>query len=1348
MKKQIAILLVILSALAAKAQPKLHFEHLNTKGHGIFCSFRDADGVVWLGTSNGLTTFAQLSGNYPFSYYRSYVLKEIINKIEQDNLGRLWLQMQSGQDVIYDAAHNTVISDIEGYLRDNKLPSGVHSKVTIDHQGRVWIGDQNALAMRDFKTSQTHRYQLNAADGPIEKMKATDKDVYVVTRHKLYAISLFTWKIRLLSATPEPMIGHEVFLSIGEGGDIWVANMNALYRLDPSTHQWRHYPEVKLMKTILPLPAGSTCVATSNDGLYMFDKEGNMSRMQQAPPNTDGLLSNHIENVSFDNQRSMLVISYNKRGMSLAFPYGRDISFNHLSTADNQYQSEDIISVAVEAGGKSFWVGTEDNGVFRLTLDNKQEVLEHKFEKSTVTALLSDSKGQLWTGVYGSGLVAPDGRVLMPLSSPYCIVEPIPGGRIFTALLGQGIYAIDRQTGEATLVETDSPWPMKLSVSSDGGKVYTATSTNIYEIDARTLKSKPISTSVFGDKASQQKGFRDLHVDSRGWVWLISNVNHSPLFVYNLKTGTAIHIEDMSRYISHAICEDKNGNMWVSTDKGMVGIKVDATGKSPTFTTTRVFYTNNRSFFYNDRALAIAPNDRLIAGSSGGCLVIAPYNMMNRTKKNVSLLMPIITQIRVNGAFLSSVETKGGKHPASTDVIYAKYIELESDENDIVLECLPRGYDSEFEGQFLYFVEGYTDGWVPMDNYTITLPNMRPGDYELLVRYETGRGDANQEYTMLHIHIKQPFWKSPLGNAIIAFFLTAIASSIYLIVRNRRRITQRLLEVERQKEQDEKLNEMKMNFYTNVSHDLRTPLTLIIAPIEELIDRFRNRSNEAETLSTLSIVQRNAHRLLGMVNQLLDMRRMESTDNKLNLVTDDVALLVSDVAEAFRAQARARSIDLKVNVPQEGLFAEFDKEKLLRVLNNLISNSFKFTPDGGFVTVDCLAHSDDTTTEMELKVADNGAGIPAEDLPHIFERFYTSQTLNINHQSSGIGLHIVKLYVELMGGTITMSNNQPHGTVAHIVMPLKLVATSAPINTDPTPSAVSISPVQPSTEPESGSSVVAQQPPTSAANLLLVEDNADLLNFMSTSLSDTYNIYTATNGEEALALLADEQPIDVIVTDIMMPVMDGLELTRRIKNNVDYSHIPVILLTAKALEQDEMLGLQMGANDYITKPFNIEILRLRISSWMQRRLIARNRFSNQSDVTSQQLTITTLDQQLLERAINVVTENMHNADFNVDQLAAEMGIHRTGLNRKLQFITGQTPILFIRTLRLKRARQLIENDPTQPISQVAYQVGFNNPKIFTRYFYELFNEKPSAFAQQLKKLKNGSEDASAVEEES
>lgn len=216
----------------------------------------------------------------------------------------------------------------------------------------------------------------------------------------------------------------------------------------------------------------------------------------------------------------------------------------------------------------------------------------------------------------------------------------------------------------------------------------------------------------------------------------------------------------------------------------------------------------------------------------------------------------------------------------------------------------------------------------------------------------------------------------------------------------------------------------------------------------------------------------------------------------------------------------------------------------------------------------------------------------------------------------------------------------------------------------------------------------------------------------------------------------------------MMPVMDGLELTRRIKNNVDYSHIPVILLTAKALEQDEMLGLQMGANDYITKPFNIEILRLRISSWMQRRLIARNRFSNQSDVTSQQLTITTLDQQSLERAINVVTENMHNADFNVDQLAAEMGIHRTGLNRKLQFITGQTPILFIRTLRLKRARQLIEKDPTQPISQVAYQVGFNNPKIFTRYFYELFNEKPSAFAQQLKKQKNGSEDASAVEEES
>ena len=1328
-KKCLFILLVLFCVLPVGAQPNLHFEHINTKGHCIYCSFRDADGVVWLGTSNGLITFSQLTGNHPFSYSRSEALKEIINQIEQDNIGRLWLRMQSGQYIIYDAYHNKVIEDVSGYLRGMKLPDGLLPKITIDMLGRVWMADNAELAMHDFKTSQTRRYRLPSSAGPIEALKATDNELYLVARNKLYAVSFATWKMRQLSDNPQPMHDFNVFLSVDGLGFVWVATMNALYRFNPTTRQWRHYPEVKLIKAIISLPANRTCVATSNYGLFWFDDDGDMRQMHQAPPNSDGLLSNHIETISFDKLRNTLVIGYNKRGMSLALPYGRDISFNHLSTADNRFQLEDIISLAVAADGKSFWAGTEDHGIFRLSLDNYQEVLERRFESNTVTSLLCDSDGKLWAGLYAKGLSDADGRLLLPDTSPYSLAEPIPGGPIFAAVLGQGIYAIDRHTGKTTHVDTDSPWLMKLSARN--GKVYAASDKSIYVIDGRTLKVKSIDTSVFGGSSIMLKGFRDLHADSRGWLWLLSNVNRTPILIYDLKTGKTMRVDDMSRIICHALCEDQQGNMWVSTDDGMVCIRVNTDGKEPQFTTMRIHYSTMRSFFYNDRAISMMPGNRLVLGTSSGTLVLDPDNLMTHTHRELTRLAPIITQIRVNGRYISSVTTKSGKNPISTDVIYAKRIDLKNYENDIMLECRPRGFDSEFEGQYLYSLEGYTDAWTPLDNNTIQLTNMQPGDYELLVKYQPSGGESTKEYSMLHIHISQPFWKSPIGNAIIAFVLSALVLSAFMIVLNRRRIHRRLVEMERQKEQEEKINDMKMRFYTNVSHDLRTPLTLIIGPIEDLMDRFRRQGGDEETLSTLSIVHRNAHRLLGLVNQLLNMRSMETADTTLNLVADDVVQLVTDTVEAFMAQARARSLDLQVKAPFESFYAEFDREKLSRVLNNLLSNSFKFTPDGGTIIVECAIENDGDGNRLHLTVTDTGRGIPEEDRAHIFDLFYTSRRLHIDNKSSGIGLHIVKQYVELMSGTITMTNNDPCGTIAHIEMPLKR-AKSAALQSNAT--------ALPSSQSSEVSSTllpptVRKQAEAASANLLIVEDNPDLLDFMASSLSDTYHIYTATNGEEALALLGDEQPVDVIVSDIMMPVMDGLELTRRIKNDINYSHIPVILLTAKAMEEDELVGLQMGANDYITKPFNIDILRLRISSWMQRRSTARNRFANQADVTPRQLTITTLDQQLFERAVGIVTANMHDPNFNVDQLAVEMGIHRTGLNRKLQFITGQTPILFIRTLRMKRARQLMENDPSQPISQVAYQVGFNNPKIFARYFSEMFGEKPSAFVQRLKEQK-------------
>ena len=388
---------------------------------------------------------------------------------------------------------------------------------------------------------------------------------------------------------------------------------------------------------------------------------------------------------------------------------------------------------------------------------------------------------------------------------------------------------------------------------------------------------------------------------------------------------------------------------------------------------------------------------------------------------------------------------------------------------------------------------------------------------------------------------------------------------------------------------------------------------------------------------------------------------------------------------------------------------QIDSDKVGKIVNNLLSNSFKFTPDGGEISLDCTVEPAEKESLITLRVADTGGGISEEELPHIFERFYYSKQLKTNHESSGIGLNIVKQYTDLMGGTISVDKNSPQGTIFTISFPAEEVAS---------PDA---------TQPQTNT----QHPST----VLVVDDNTDLLSYITISLQDDYNIITATNGNDALDILADEEKtIDVVVSDVMMPGINGFELTKRIKNDINLSHIPVILLTAKALEEDQLEGLQMGASDYITKPFNIDILRLRINAWMERRQATQERFSTQQEVEPEELTITTLDEQLLQKAVSVVSEHMHEPDFNVDQLASILGIHRTGLNRKLQFITGKRPILFIRSLRLKRARQLMDADPSLPISQVAYKVGFNNPKLFAKHFSEEYGCLPSEY-----KSKNNAE---------
>ena len=1327
-----------LSVIPCSAQVPTVFEHIETNEHTIFCNFRDADGVVWVGTSNGLTTYAQLMGGYPFSTFRHPALEEIVEQISQDNLGRLWLRRQSGELIIYDAHHNQVIDDVPAYLKEQNLPSTITCS-HIDMKGRAWIGSGSQLVMHDFKTSNTRSYQLPASTGEIRLLHDGGARLLAATAHHIYCVDTLSEKVRALTATPAAIEGYGNHLGSDNQGNIWLATMYCVYRFDAQSLQWKSYPDIRLSKAIITLPQGETCIASSNYGLYLFGTDGQMTEhLTQTPPNTQGLKNSHIESISYDATLKMLVVTYAKRDMTLCPLTNNGFQLLRLASANSHYQPAEVISVVAAADDRSFWAGTEDYGAFHVSLDKDHPIIEQRFNGQSVPSLFCDSRGGLWAGLFGHGLAAPDGRTLFSFLSPYAIIEPLPGKRLFMTMLGAGLQVLDPQTGEQTVVPTDNPWITKV-VAKDG-MVYALTASTIYEVDASTLLVKSFPLSSFITDHDDHKGFRDLLIDSRGWLWTICSTNHLPVHILNLKTRKTLVDNHLAGYIIHAIAEDEDGNIWLTTDKGVLRVTVKEGNTTEGFTYHRYAFGHQRMFYYNDHALCILPNGLLAAGTNKGVVLFDTRHAPDNQKEATKPLAPIITALRVNSQDMTKEEVsnmyfgeENRKAVLMTDLIYARELKLAYNENSIELECRPRDYVNNVDDAYFYRLEGLDDDWHVMDDFHLSFSKLAPGNYDLFVRYINDHADEPADFHVLHIIVRPPFWMSIPGRLLQLTIFLLLAALAYFFIRNRIHFRRELQQMEQQKREEARLNEMKMQFFTNISHDLRTPLTLIIAPVSDLLNKFSQRKGEEQTVKTLGVVRRNAERLLTLVNQLLDSRRIEESLEQLNLEKTDLNTFIDFIADNYSEQATRRNITLTVlHAPRSSSWVLIDREKTVRILDNLISNSFKFTPDGGRIMVNCQqvesvkSSEDSEANTYRFTITDTGRGIPEEDLPHIFDRFYTSRKLHLNHNSSGLGLYIVHQYVQLMGGTISVSNNKPHGTLFTIDIPLQPAKKSRALPADIS----TVNVPHPSAEQDIPASISND---TSRGTVLLVEDNSDLQQFISTSLSENYHILTANNGKEALDVLNSREDIDVVVSDIMMPVMDGLELTRHIKQDLNTSHIPVILLTAKALEKDQLLGLEMGASDYITKPFNINILRLRIDAWMKRRDVAKNRFALQQDLKPAQITITTLDQQLIERAIDIVNRNMHQPDFNVDQLASEMGVHRTGLNRKLQFITGQTPILFIRTLRLKRARQILEADPSQPISQVAYQVGFNNPKIFTRHFHEAYGMNPSDFLRSARR---------------
>lgn len=551
--------------------------------------------------------------------------------------------------------------------------------------------------------------------------------------------------------------------------------------------------------------------------------------------------------------------------------------------------------------------------------------------------------------------------------------------------------------------------------------------------------------------------------------------------------------------------------------------------------------------------------------------------------------------------------------------------------------------------------------------------------------------------SVFQVTIRPPFWATGWAWTVYIFLglVCIVVVFFYIHRKNVRKLV--WLKEQQAAQQKEELNQLKFRFFTNISHELRTPLTLILTPLEVL----RKKVTDEQVLRQLDTVYKNAQELYTLVNQLLDFRKMEMKMEKLHLTAGDLEEFLFTVYANFKPFAKEKHLDFNLEVSPAYWYMNFDHEKLHRILNNLLSNAFKFTSEGGCVTLSLAKEEMEGRDFACITLTDTGIGMSIEVLEHIFDRFYQAQQSDESLVGTGIGLHLVKEYVQLHEGEILVESEPGKGSVFILYIPMDLKV-----------------------EEEAVQETVTSD---DRKKLLIVEDNQDFRHFLKEQLSETYQVIDAPDGEEGEKLAVEQNP-DLIISDIMMPKVDGLELCRRIKHNVQTSHIPVILLTARSGDEAKISGYAVGADSYISKPFSFDVLLVRIKQLIEQQEGRKKEFRKTLRVNPSRITITSIDEQLLQKALKLIEEHIDNSEYNVEQLSTDMGMSRMNLYRKLQAITGQTPTEFIRTIRLKRAAQLLQ-DGKLNVSEVADRVGFSSSSYFTKCFKEQFGVLPTQYTE-------------------
>lgn len=1331
---------------------------------------KDSRGFMWFATAGGLNRY----DGYTCKVYR-YEEKDTLSladnftdNIQEDAEGNLWIHTASGY-VVYNPFKETFDRHPETYLKKYGI-EGAPLFIYIDPEKNLWIHlAGQGVCQYQPATGQHILYPLLENAGNVTAIQVTSTEgVFLYSNGTLEHVDKKSSKRTRVDeyiSSHQPIISTKYSFFIDREGDYWVYSKDAtgLWMYDGKAAQWflldskensqPYHLSSNVIQDITQDDHGKVWLATDHGGLDIIDKKTRtLTNLQNDIADERSIANNSINCLYYDDMDIMWVGTY-KKGISYysesIFKFGID----HLPHLQGIKNFESDITVLEEDNANRLWAGTNGNGLICIDRNTgKQKLYEHIPNNpaspagNIIVSLCASRNGKLWIGTYLGGMDCFDGNHFVHYqhepknpnslanNNVWSIIED-PEGIIWIGTLGGGLQSLDPKTGTFTTYRTQLPseYISSLCLGKDGIIcIGTAAGVSLYNKNSDTFSN--LYGNINGTATFSNQNVNQVFEDSRGLLWIGTR---NGLNVLNRKNDQLTVLRKTDGLADDIICgiiEDNNKDLWVTTSNGVSNIVVSADPK------TRQYHFKCYNYDEIDGLQNGEFNLRSIAKTSRGEILmggIKGYNIFQPENIKYNQILPHVTFTNLS-LFNKEVKVDSiydGNRILTQALNLTDKIELEYRQNIFSISFSGMNYILPEKNQYAYMLEGFNQDWMFVDGKThqATYTSLPPGTYTFKVKAANSDGYWSKESAKLTIVIRPPFWRSGWAYLIYGILLAgALVLARALVLRSEREKF-KLQQVELEAQRKHELDDMKLRFFTNISHEFRTPLTLIVSPLESLI----KNSPEGEQKQKLMLVRRNALRLLTLVNQLLDFRKSDVSGHQLNPTCQDIIPFLQGICQSFMELTDKKNIRLEFNTSFNSLKMEFDADKMEKIMMNLLSNAFKFTEEGGQVNIQVKRLA---TDQLEIRITDTGKGISNEEKEHIFERFYQVQHSDAHNLSgSGIGLHLVKEFVTLHQGQIRVEDNIGKGSIFIITLPIHVETAMEPQEaaqqtTSPAlpekEESFSPKPIFFENELEGQPEEVGEQTIPGAPLILLVDDSDDFRAFMKSCLKGKYNLHEAHDGQEAWEMIPQIQP-DIIISDVMMPRIDGCQLCLMVKNDLRTSHIPLILLTARTAEEQKLEGLETGADDYITKPFNFDILALRIKKLLEIRNKKQEKFKQQIEPNPSEITITSLDEKLITRAIEYVEKNIDRSELSVEELSHELGMSRVHLYKKLTSITGKTPVEFIRVLRLKRAAQLLRESQLN-VSEIAYTVGFNNPKYFSKYFKEEFGILPSEY-----KLKMG-----------